>query len=283
MHLIPKQEGLQMKRMVAILIAGAAFSAASYAQTNTVSSANVVGYIQVVDPASNRLVLISAPFETGTGTVSTLLDIFGTNQLRQSSILARCDRVSTWDVVQQKYVAFAQKTNGLFYSTTNFGLTAQSVNPSVARGQALWIQSPSATYAPTNRVIYISGDVPNDNAYTNPVVGNSGSPLNFIANPYPVEMDINSLISTNDGAKGNSILARADKLIIWDNVAQQYIRFALKLSSTIPEVNNKWLYATNFGSSVTSAPSIKINPGQGFWYQTTNAFNWVETKTYTLE
>ena len=272
-----------MKKLTTLLMAGFAFTAVSYAATNTVSSANVVGYIQVVDPASNRYVLVSAPFETGTGTVSTLSDIFGTNQLRQSSILTRCDQVIMWDTIHQQYMNYAQKTDGFFYAATNFGSTASSVNPTVTRGQALWIRSPSSTYAPTNRIIYISGDVPNDGSFTNAIVGNSGSPLNFIANPYPVEMDLNSLINTNDGAIGNAIATRADKVKLWDDAGQQYINLALKLSTTVPAVNNKWLYQTNFGSSVTSAPIIKIQPGQGFWYQSTNAFIWVESKPYILE
>ncbi len=266
-------------RLIALLTIAATCVAS--AATNVVSSANVVGYIQVVDPASNRYVLISAPFNSGTGTVSTLMDIFGTNQLRQYASIVRCDRVITWDIAQQKYVEFAQKTNGLFYSSTNFGSTAPSVNPTVTRGQALWILSPSAAYAPTSRVIYISGNVPNDGAYTNSIVGNSGSPYNFIANPYPVEMDINSLINTNDGAKGNASQVRADKIMLWNDASQQYINLALKLNTNTPAVNNKWLYQTNFGSSVTSAPVFKIQPGQGFWYQTTNAFTWVEALTYT--
>jgi hypothetical protein len=242
----------------------------------------VVGYIQVVDPASNRYVLVSAPFETGDQTTTTLLDVFGTNQLRQSNLAGRCDQVFTWDTAAQRYATYAQKTNGLFYSITNFGSTATSVNPTITRGQALWIMAPSATYAPTSKVIYISGNVPNDGAYTNSVVGNSGSPYNFIANPYPVAMDINSLISTNDGAKSGTIVSRADKIMLWDDAAQQYINLALK-ASTNSAVNNKWLYQSNFGSAVTSAPQITVQPGQGFWYQTTNAFTWVESKVYVLE
>jgi hypothetical protein len=269
-----------MKTVRLITLLAVAAACMAQAETNVVSSANVVGYIQVVDPASNRYVLISAPLNSGTGTVSTLQDIFGTNQLRQSAALTRCDQVIAWDVAQQKYVSFAQKTNGLFYSTTNFGPSAQSVNPTVTRSQALWILAPAPAYAGTNKIIYISGDVPKDGAYTNSIVGNSGNPYNFIANPYPVEMDVNSLISTNDGAKGNAALSRADKLVLWNDPAQQYTGLALKLS-TNPAVNNKWLFTTNFGPSVTNAPVIMVQPGQGFWYQTTNAFTWVESLTYT--
>jgi hypothetical protein len=269
---------MKAARLIALLTIAAACMA--QAETNIVSSANVVGYIQVVDPASNKMVLISAPFNFGTGTVSTLIDIFGTNQLRQHAALVRCDRVIMWDLAQQQYVDFAQKTNGLFYSTTNFGSTAPSVNPTVTRGQALWIKAPTAAYAPTNRVVYLSGNVPNDGAYTNSIVGNSGNPLSFIANPYPVEMDINDLINTNDGAKANAAMTRADKVMLWDGAGQQYINLALK-TSTNTSVNNKWLYQTNFGSTVTSAPTFKIQPGQGFWYRTTNSFTWVETRVYT--
>ncbi|HNX52215.1 MAG TPA: hypothetical protein PKI68_00565 [Pontiellaceae bacterium] len=264
-----------MKKMVAILIAGIAVTAS--AVTNTVSSANVVGYIQVVDPVSNKYVLISAPFNSGTGTVSTLLDIFGTNQLRQSQLATRCDLIIMWDEVSQQYVRYGQKTNGLFYLNTAF--TGSPTNPIVKRGQAMWLQAAPGTYAPTNKIIYISGDVPNDDSYTNHIVGNSGSPLTFIANPYPVEMDLNSLINTNDGAIASALATRADQVRIWDDATQQYVYYALKASANT-NVNNKWLINTSFAA--TNPPVVKIKPGQGFWYQTTNAFTWVETKPYNL-
>jgi hypothetical protein len=124
-------------------------------------------------------------------------------------------------------------------------------------------------------VLYISGNVPDDTSFTNSIVGNSGNPMNFIANPYPVAIDINDLINTNDGANGHTLLSRADRAFLWDGVAQQYVNLALKTPT------NKWLYVTNFSAAV--APVIKIQPGQGFWYRTTNAFTWVETKTYNLQ
>ncbi len=262
---------MKAARLIALLTIAAACMA--QAETNIVSSANVVGYIQVVDPASNRLALVSAPFNSGTGTVSTLLDVFGTNQLRQSAAAVRCDQVLTWDLAQQRYVQYVQKTNGFFYYYTNFSGTA--VNPSITRGQALWIRAPSATYAPTEKTIYISGNVPSDGSYTNTVLGNSGNPMNFLANPYPVEMELSSLISTNDGAKGSAVASRADRVFLWDSVGQQYINLALRTPT------NKWFYYTNF--TATSAPDIRIQPGQGFWYRTTNSFTWIESKVYTLQ
>jgi hypothetical protein len=268
-----------MKKLNIVFVVASLFAGISFADTNTVASANVLGYTKVIDPASNRYVLISAPFNCGTGTVSTLQDILGTNQLRQSFLAARCDQILLWNVSAQQYVQYVQKTNGNFYYYTNF--TGSAINPTVTRGQALWIKSPVAAYAPSNKIVVISGNVPSDGSYTNTVTGNPAKPLNFIANPYPVEMDINALINTNDGAKGNAIVSRADKIMMWDDASQQYIHLSLKLSGTVPAVNNKWLYYTNF--TATTPPAINVKPGQGFWYQTTNAFTWVETKTYTLE
>ncbi len=269
-----------MKKIIFLITSALMLSGFSFADTSII---DVVGYIAVTSPASNKLALVSAPFNCGTGAVSTLSDVFGTNQLRQNVSLLKCDQVFLWDVVSQQYVRYAQKPTGMFYSSTNFGSSAPSVNPSITRGQAMWIQSPTTTYSPTDKTVIISGRVPNDGSYTNQIVGNSGAPLNFIANPYPVEVDINSLINTNDGAIGNVSLLKADKIKLWSDVNQQYVQLALKLSSTVPAVNNKWLYQTNFGSSVTSAPIIMVKSGQGFWYQTTNAFSWIETKNYTLE
>jgi len=267
-----------MKKLSLALTIASIISGVSFADTNTVASANVLGYTKVINPASNKMVLISAPFNCGTGTVSTLLDIFGTNQLRRNnSFVGRCDQVLLWDTAQQTYIQYVQKVTGGFYYYTNF--SGAAVNPTVTRGQAIWIRSP-ANYSPSNITVIVSGNVPNDGAYTNPIVGRLA--LSFISNPYPVETDINSLINTNDGARGHaSFVNRADRIKLWDDTSQDYIDLALKLSSSVPAVNNKWLYYTNF--SATTPPVIKVKPGQGFWYQATNAFTWVENKTYTLE
>jgi len=265
------------KSMVALLLSGIISGAAS---AQSVSSANVVGYIQVTSPSSNRFSLISAPFNSGNENSGlTLIDVFGTNQLRQSSLAVRCDKIITWDVGEQRYVQYAQKPDGLFYSTANF--TGAPTNPVVKRGQALWILAPSATYAPVEKSLYISGDVPNDEFYDISIVGNSGAPFSFIANPYPVEMSIHSLINTNHGANANALAVRADKVRLWDDASQQYVYLALKASTTVPAVNNKWLYASSF--TATEAPEIMVKPGQGFWYQTTNAFNWVMERPYSLD
>lgn len=270
---------LSIALAVATLIAGFSFADDS----NTVGSANVLGYTKLVDPVSNRYILVSAPFNCGTGAVSTLVDIFGTNQLRRNSLSTRCDLVTMWDAAMQQYVSYGQKSNGLFYVYTAF--TGSPTNPVVNRGQALWVQAAPGTWAPTSRVIIISGNVPNDGAYTNYITGTIGNTgkvavLSFIANPYPVAMDLSSLINTNDGARANALSTRADTVMTWDDVAQQYVTYALKASANT-NVNNKWLIYSSFTSTVP--PVVTIQPGQGFWYSTTNAITWIESKPYTLE
>jgi len=267
-----------MKKLSLALTIASIISGASFADTNTVASANVLGYTKVIDLASNKYVLVAAPFNCGTGAVSTLVDVFGTNQLRQNNLSGRCDLVIMWDAVAQQYVRYGQKTNGLFYLSTAFG--GSPTNPLVRRGQAMWIQSPVAAYSPSNKTVVISGNVPSEGSYTNYIVGNSGKPLSFIANPYPVEKDLSDLISTNDGASANALSGRADQVRVWDDATQQYVYYALKFSANT-NVNNKWLLTTAF--SVSTPPVVKIKPGQGFWYQTTNSFTWVESKSYTLE
>jgi len=262
-----------MKKLSLALTIASIISGVSFADSNTVASANVLGYTKVIDPASNKYVLVAAPFNCGTGSVSTLKDIFGTNNLRQSFLSTRCDKVLIWNTVSQSYIQYVQKTNGNFYLFTNF--TGNIVNPTVTRGQAMWIQAPSGTYAPNEKTVIISGNVPNDGSFSNAIVGNAGKPYSFIANPYPVEVELSSLINTNDGAKGSFLSTRADVVLVWDDSSQQYINYALKTPT------NKWYVYTNWSAS--SAPSVIIKPGQGFWYQTTNAFTWIEAKSYTLE
>jgi len=262
-----------MKKLNVLFATFMVISSFALADSNTVASANVLGYTKIIDPASNKMALVAAPFNCGTGTVSSLGDIFGTNQLRQSFLSSRCDQIFTWDVVQQSYVRYVQKTNGFFYFYTNF--SGAAVNPVISRGQALWIKAPATAYAPTERTILISGNVPNDSAYTNSITGNSGNPMNFIANPYPVEVEVSSLINTNDGARGHFLSSKTDRIMLWDSEAQQYVYLSLKTPT------NRWYYYTNWSAS--SAPVINIRPGQGFWYRTTNAFTWVENKSYVLE
>jgi hypothetical protein len=267
-----------MKKTVITLAIMLTFGGSVWAQSTEVVSANVLGYIKVLNPASNKYSLVAAPLNCGTGTVSTLIDIFGTNQLRQSSVVGRGDFIILWNPVIQQYVRYGQKTNGLFYLSTAF--TGSPTNPAVTRGQAMWILSPPAAYSPTNKTVLIMGNVPNDGAYTNYIVGNSGKPLSFIANPYPVEMDLNSLINTNDGAIANAVVGRGDQVRIWNDATQQYVYCGLKASTNMA-VNNKWLISTAF--TATNPPIVKIKPGQGFWYQTTNALSWIESKSYTLQ
>ncbi len=246
------------------LIAGAAFADNS----NVVSSANIVGYVQTELPPSGHLVLVGSSFD-GTNDNPTLISIFGTNQLTQSFIPGLCDQVYLWDTQTQEYISVAQKSadHNFYYLTNWTGNTCNDLD--IPLGSALWVKSFGSSIS-TN-TLSISGDVPMYGSITNIVSGDAGRPLAFICNPYPTAKNINDLINTSDGATASFIPALADAIYLWDKGNQAYVSIGLKNS------DNMWHYATNWSGA---AVSIDVEVGEGFWYGALNTFSWIETKDF---
>lgn len=252
------------------VLAGVAVQAAN---TN-VTSVNAVGYVNVTLPASNKFIMVASNFEPISGaTARTVLDIFGANSgLRQSTVPTKVDRVYIWSVPNQKYVVVGQKTNGLFYLTSNWAGAA--TNPVVPLGYGFFIQSPTAVNGATNdTTLTFAGQVPAVMVNPISIVGTpSTSPFQMLANPYPVSMTIDALINTNSGAKGAASPNSCDRVYLWDTASQKYITLGLKTPT------NRWWNTSNWAT--TNMPVYSVDPGQGFWYQGKTNFTWNAQKPY---
>jgi len=168
-----------MKKMVAILISGVAFSAASFAQTN-VSSANVVGYNQITIP-TNQIVLVATSF---LNTSNTIEGLFGN--------LPPGSKISIWNPTQQKYNSFVCLRDGWDTAGTN----------TIPRGRGVFVSLPAGVG--TN--IYVSGDVPQDSTST--VYKVAG--LALMSYPYPADVAF-----TNTALAQNAL--PGDKISFWNN------------------------------------------------------------------
>jgi len=245
-----------MKKMLALLIAGTAITAVSYAQT-TVSSANIVGYAQVTVP-SNGYVMVAYNFETGNG-VTYFEDVFGTNQLISSSRSYNCEVVYMWDTVEQQYKQFAQY-NGKTYSTTTNGWKVAATNPVVTGG--FFIKS--VLNQTTNHVIYLSGNVPTSSISSVGIVG--GGNFNLISYPFSSDIAISNL--NIQGATAGTRTYNADTIYKWaDNTYKQYALYT----------NGLWYNVAQWKVTPTTDT---VNLCEGFWYKAINSTTWSASNLY---
>ncbi len=157
-----------MKTMRATLILSVALASLAFADSNVVSSANVVGYVQK-SVVSNSVVIVSPQFLASDTNGVALSDAF--SGIPDSSI------VYTWNNGYTTYLYF----DGLWYDVDDAYAPADDVI--IKQGAAAWLQSTAATN------VIMSGDVPQASFITNVVAEG----LNLIANPYPVELALGSI------------------------------------------------------------------------------------------
>jgi len=115
------------------------------------------------------------------------------------------------------------------------------------RGNGFWLKIPSGA-ASNSYDIYLMGEVPSETNLDNIVDG-----ITLSGYPYPVS----TLWTNTDLAKSAAV---GDKLYYWDG--------------SYKTIN----YIDGFGWFPSD---VVIEPGMGFWYLTTNASLWQETKPYT--
>jgi hypothetical protein len=169
-----------MKKMTTILIAGTAIAAASYAQTTTVSSANIVGYAQTIHPSGR--VIAAMQFINATNTPET---VYGDS-------LPLNSKIYVW--------------SGTGYSIATYGpvfvpgqglVTKWNSSPLLEMGKAYWVETPSEVE------VIQSGDVPLEDSVE--IAIQEG--LQLLTYPYPVERTILQL-GFNPSV--------GDKLYVWD-------------------------------------------------------------------
>ena len=254
-----------MRKTVALsLLAGVSLGAAAvWAQTvtNSVYSANIVGFVSVVAPATN-MVLAGYNFKPTSGTVATLKEVFGTNQLVRNNIHTRATKISVWNTAKGLsggYDIYYQKLDYDFYDQET-GL--KNTNAIIRAGDGFWIQNS----AKTNLTVQLAGEVILDNTFARL------SPLGLmiIGNPYASPLDLNStnLHWIADGATGNNLYTRADEVSIWNG--RGYDMFYLNASG-------KWLPR----AGTMNNPVISI--GGAAWYKAKKAFTNTLVRPYPVQ
>jgi hypothetical protein len=176
-----------MKKMLTILAATIAATAAIGQTTNQVLSRNAVGYIRITTTA-NKFQLVANPFKNLTGQQGNVGNILGTNGVPDSS------SVIVWDAVNLKY--FPQET---FYDGYGWDPGTNVITTSTG----FWLETPVSTS------LYFMGEVPDSiSSPTNTTVIRHG--YQIVSFPYPVTVSV----TNNTGL--NAIAGDSDSISIFN-------------------------------------------------------------------
>jgi hypothetical protein len=227
------------------------------AQTNEVTSVNVVGYYKVTIPPAGGFTLVALNLDSIDPTNQNIQGIFGT-QLRSGSNPNNSDKLYKYLPSGGGYKTFFRKTStGLYYSSTDL---VNATNPAILTGEGMWLQSqPSAT---TNYDITLMGEVVS--LMTQNVSLVSG--LQMSGYPFSTDVALNSTLLRNGKAGSNP--NNSDNIYYWNGTG--YVNFFLKA--------NGWYNSQTLTGPVTNV----ITMGSGFWYlaRTNSSFVWSETNSY---
>ena len=247
-----------MKR-INLAAAACLMATLAMAQTNEVTSVNVVGYYKMTIAPSGTYSLMALNLDAIDPTNQNIYGIFGT-QLRASFSPSACDRILKFNTGSQTYSTYARKSSdGLYHDTANF--SGAATNPALLSGQGFWIQSPST--ATTNYDVVIMGEVVS--VLTQSVNFASGYQLSGYM--FSTDVGINNTKLTNGVASFSP--GGADQILLFNGSG--YTSFALKSSDRM------WHLTSNFSGS--AATNI-IPMGQGFWYLARTNLTWTETNSY---
>jgi hypothetical protein len=282
-----------MKKMTTILIAGTAIAAASYAQTTTVSSANIVGYAQAQTPPSGVFKIIAlTQFSDGTTNNSVdIQDVINNPSDLNADIAgsgaAGADKLHVYTGAGYSSYALFQPSSGTpYWASVNelgwtSGLEFMGVNATtdlIGRGAAIWYET-AAGGASTNLIT--SGDVYLDNTFS--VTIPSGYSL--LAYPYSSDITLDQLVISNaTSAVAGSGAVGADKLHVYTGAG--YESYALfQPASGAPywaSVNELgWTAGLEFLGVAVATNTISL--GAGFWYETVAGKTIGFEKIYIIE
>lgn len=239
------------KLMVCALmtVACAAFAA------EEVTSVNIVGYSKVPIPPGGGATMVALAFDAFD---STLLGIFGTNQLAQNVRAGNADSIYIWNTAESRYDRYYQRPDGQFYQ---YGTGVVS-NPVVEAGMSFWVSSPMGSVE--TKEITLMGEVVSVNTQMTAMVNGQ----QMVAYPFSSEMKIKESGLASSGATASSRAGDADSIYVW--TGGQYVRYYL-------DASGQW-YIYGTGQPVGDADVIPV--GQGFWYEAKAPFTWVETNRY---
>ncbi len=123
---------------------------------------------------------------------------------------------------------------------------------SLDSGEGYWVEVPSATSS------YLNGNVPVDDAITNSIAAG----FQICSYPYPVDCAITNLGFTP---------SLGDKIYVWNGTGYQSSEYTLVFDFDLLQDVEKWDNET-----------MVVKVGQGFWYESTVATNWIVQRPYSL-
>ena len=258
-----------------LLIAAAALvSASAFAQT--VSSANIVGYVKTDTPADDGFKMIAAlPFGIGTNETVDIQDVIAnTDVLTASTTYENADKLMIFDGSYTSYGLYAGTSSNYWMAAGAAWVVAPLPKTPAAvslnRGDAIWIKAGSG--APSTNVV-MSGDVYADGTISVDV----SAGFNMIAYPYSSTINLTDLTITN--ATASTVFDDADKIMIFDG---SYTTYGLYAGTS----SNYWMAA---GAAWVVAPlpkipaSVDVDLGSGFWFRTDTSKTIGFTQNYTLD
>ena len=233
-------------------------------------SAVVWGYVKRDKPGKSKLDLVGIPFQTEGQTLASLLDPQAFSG--HGAIVTRADQITLWDAGTQTFLTLALHVSGtnkawkLFdrFEEEGYGYT----NPVLPSGSALWFRNSAAAGGKMS----IAGEVVMEAAVTNPIQAG----LQLLSNPFSDEVRLGELSIHVNATGHGAIVTRADQVTLWDAGTQAFLTLALHVSGT----NKAWKLFERFEEEGYGYTNPVIRPGQGFWFRSRNAFNWVETNKY---
>lgn len=241
-------------RLLGAIVCCGLVASAGLAQTGEVYSLNVVGF-QKVTAVSGGLTMVSTPFSRSPATID---DVIG-DQMTRGKTEGSADNVIIWYPSSQTYSTYVLKTDGFWYTLDG----TRATNTGIDTELGFWLRN----RAVTDRIVVVSGDVPEDDIATNVLLPG----LSMVSYPFSTEVMINDSGLTN-GLAGKTE-GSADNIIIWDPDTRTYKTYVLKSS------DHQWYDLSN-----NKATNVFVGAGRGFWYRNRagSNFEWVEARPYTL-
>jgi hypothetical protein len=247
-----------MKKILSATLIAGLFSGAAFAQT-TVSSANIVGYVQTQTPASNSFDIVSlVQFSDGSDSVNIQNAIANISNLNASAVWANADKLIVWNGSYVNYGLYKPSSGSPYWMAFGAGWTfsafATPATNRLERGKGVWFMAGSNSVR-TNMIV--SGDVFLDDTF--PV--NLNGTLTLLAYPYSSDINLTNMVISN--ATASATWANADKLVIWNG---SYVSYGLYQPSSGQPYWMAFGAGWTFPAFATPATNVTVILGKGFWY-----------------
>jgi len=249
--------------------------ATAYADSNVVSSANIVGYVQTETPAAGAFNIVSlVQFSDGSNTVHIQDAIGNMSNLNASATWDNADKIYAWNGLgYNRYGLFQPASSDPYWSVYGtewiFG-TCVSAEAQLTRGEAIWY---ATGIGGTSTNATVSGDVYLDDTFD--VTVPEG--FSILSYPYSSSVNMTNLVISN--ATASATWEDADKTYVFNG--SNYDKYGLfQPVSGDPYwsvYGTEWIFGT-------CLPSDKeLNLGQGFWYESGNTKTIGFSKIYSVE